>query len=123
MAHYKDLSPCDYFRGFLPGRTPLAIGWLERGHAFPTGDPGYEVYERLGHFLWPGARQIRGSWPETLDEAIGLVDDRQAWRYAPQKREFILETDERAFEAFGLRYESAIGVWKVAEGERWFAPS
>ena len=238
MAHYEDLSPCDYFRGLLRGRTPIAIGWLEPGHAFARGDPGDEVYDRLGLFLWrrswqpalafgthvcrlgscrhgsfhshrnifvpgPGVvylapegilhyischeylpppefcaavlaspdegspeyfaalragglkvddgdpetvrrrglmsiveargralvaaietfRKIRGSWPHSLDEAIGLIDDSHLWRYAPGPQVFMLETDERASETFGLRYESALGIWQVAVGERWFSPS
>jgi hypothetical protein len=239
MAHYEDLSPCDYFGGFLRGRTPpLAVGWLERGHAFATGDPGREVYERLGQFLWrrawqfaltfgthpcrlgscrydsfhshrnifipgPGVvyvapegirhyischdylpppefcaavlaspdegspeyfvalragglqvdddepettrqhelmsiveargralvsaieafRRIRGRWPQRVDEVTGLVDDSHAWRYAPGPREFMLETDEQAIAACALRYESALGSWKVAVGQRWFSGS
>lgn len=153
---------------------------MERGHAFATGDPGPEVHDRLGQFLWRRAWQFAltfgthactlgscryGSFhslrnifvpgsgvvyvaPEgilryischeylpprefcaavlasqRLDEAIGLVDDSHAWRYARGPREFILETDQQAIEAFALRYESALGSWKVAVGERWFAGS
>jgi hypothetical protein len=65
-------------------------------------------------------RQIRGRWPQVLDEAVGLVDDAGAWHYASEEHEFTLETDQRALEAFALRYESRVGVWNVAMGPRWF---
>jgi len=46
VAHYDDLSPCDYFRLADTSRL-LAIGWLERGHAFARGDVDREVMRRL----------------------------------------------------------------------------
>jgi hypothetical protein len=39
MAHYEDLSPCDYFGGLLRASTLLAVGWLESGYSYATGDP------------------------------------------------------------------------------------
>jgi hypothetical protein len=36
MTWYADLAPCDYF-GVQYEQQLRAIGWLERGHAFPTG--------------------------------------------------------------------------------------
>ncbi len=61
MASYPDLSPCTYF-GIDPGKTLLAVGWLERGDAFPTGPVEDRVYQRLteltrqswGYFLYLG---------------------------------------------------------------------
>lgn len=61
MASYPDLSPCTYF-GIDPGETLLAVGWLERGDAFPTGTVEDRVYQRLteltrqswGYFLYLG---------------------------------------------------------------------
>jgi hypothetical protein len=235
MAHYADLSPCDYFGGMLRARSLLAVGWLESGYPYATGDPGPEVYSRLTDFRWrlawqpacacgghlcrlgscrhgsfyshrnifvPGHdvvyvapegivhyischdylpppefcaavlaspdegspeyfaalrasgfqaaggdpewlrrhgtmsiaeargralvtavevfRRLRGRWPQVLDEAIELVDDAGAWHYVPEEREFTLESDPQAFEAFALRYESRLGVWEVAMGPRWF---
>lgn len=235
MAHYEDLGPCDYFGGILRARPLLAVGWLESGYPYATGDPGPEVCSRLNDFLWrlawqpgltcgghlcrlgscrygsfyshrnifiPGRdavyvapegivhyicchnylpppefctavlaspdegspeyfaalrasgfqaagddperirrygmmsiveargralvaavevfRRIRGRWPQGLGEAVEVVDDAGAWHYAREQHEFTLETDQRALEAFALRYESRIGVWKVAMGPRWF---
>ena len=164
MAHYEDLSPCDYFGGILRARPLLAVGWLESGYPYATGDPGPEVGSRLNEFLWPLAwqpgltfgshlcrlgscrygsfcygmmsiveargralvaavevfRRIRGRWPQGLGEAVELVDDAGAWHYAREEHEFTLETDRRALEACALRYESRLGVWKVAMGPRWF---
>jgi hypothetical protein len=58
-------------------------------------------------------RQARGQWPQTLDDAVGLVDDAGSWRYSLDEREFTLETDWRAREAFALRYESGRRVWST----------
>ncbi|MEV5527899.1 hypothetical protein [Streptomyces prunicolor] len=45
MAYYKDLSPYDYSddvdetgEGAGSGVSPLNVGWLAEGHAFPRGD-------------------------------------------------------------------------------------
>ncbi len=229
MAYYADLSPCNYFDGLLQVRTLLAVGWLEPGYPYASGDPGAEVYDRLQEFRWglawqpvasfgshacwlgscrygsfyshknifipgrdvvyvapegivhyicchdylppaefcaavlaspsegspkyfaalrasgfgaaveepewtrrkrivsivearghalvkaiEGFRKIRRRWPQTLDEAVRLVDDAGSWHYSSEGREFTLETDWWGREAFALRYESRIGVWKVA---------
>ena len=38
MAWYEDLTPCTYFDGEQPHRAKLlAVGWLERGHAYHHG--------------------------------------------------------------------------------------
>ncbi|MBA3468422.1 MAG: hypothetical protein H0T53_02145 [Herpetosiphonaceae bacterium] len=38
MAWYADLTPCTYFDGEQPhGAKLLAVGWLERGHAYHHG--------------------------------------------------------------------------------------
>lgn len=58
MAWYEDLQPCDYF-GPDFARYLRAVGWLESGHAFPTGRVEAAVYARLIELLkepWePGA--------------------------------------------------------------------
>ncbi|MGE6760912.1 hypothetical protein ACQKGO_23030 [Corallococcus interemptor] len=35
MAYIQDLTPCSYFRQWE--QSSLAVGWLERGHAYPRG--------------------------------------------------------------------------------------
>jgi hypothetical protein len=57
MAHYEDLTLCDYFGTMLPVNKMLAVGWLEPGHPYPTGDPGRDVYDRLQEFGWHRAWQ------------------------------------------------------------------
>jgi hypothetical protein len=232
MAHYDDLSPCDYFPGPSSSATLLAVGWLEPGYPYPTGDPGSDVYDRLrefavgrpwqpgyffgGHlcrlgacrysscyshqnFFIPGRdvvyvapegilhyischdylppaefcaavlalppdgspeyfaalrasgvteahgpdpesirhdgltsiveargralveaiqlfRDLRGRWPDAVDEANGLVDDAGTWRYTSEERGFTLEADWRVREGFSMRYESRLGVWSIATG-------
>ncbi len=36
MTWYQDLTACDYFGSKSKARL-LAVGWLERGHAYPNG--------------------------------------------------------------------------------------
>ncbi len=50
MAHYVDLTHCDYFPGIAVDRL-LSVGWLEVGFDFPRGDPGEAVYSRLKELL------------------------------------------------------------------------
>ena len=45
MAWYADLASCDYFPFSRPALR--AIGWLERGKPFPTGNVQPGVYEAL----------------------------------------------------------------------------
>lgn len=45
MAHFEDLKPCDYF-GRVDGRL-LAVGWLDRSHAFPKGTVARSFFETL----------------------------------------------------------------------------
>jgi hypothetical protein len=59
-------------------------------------------------------RRTHARWPETLDEAVGLVDDAGTWHYSSGERGFTLEIDWRALEAFSLRYESRLGIWNMA---------
>src|SRR5688572_8189583 len=54
MACFDDLSVCSYFpHSWLP--VLLAVGWLERGHPYTTGNPGRAVCGRLDEFR-------RGRW-------------------------------------------------------------
>ncbi len=50
MAWYADLTPCDYFGAQLQ-EVLLAVGWLERGHAFPTGSLPEPFFRPLGALL------------------------------------------------------------------------
>ncbi len=45
MAWYEDLSECDYFGN--AAHLLRAIGWLERGKSFSTGEIKIEVLEKL----------------------------------------------------------------------------
>ncbi len=49
MAWFEDLAPCSY-SGEQPARHLRAVGWLERGHPFPTGQVDRGVYARLVEF-------------------------------------------------------------------------
>ena len=46
MAHFDDLAACTYFHD--PQLPPLlAVGWLEPGHDFPTGEVPADLLPRL----------------------------------------------------------------------------
>src|ERR1051326_4486028 len=47
---FEDLSPCSYF-GKLSEQWLRAVGWLERGHEFRTGQVRVSVLEKL-EALW-----------------------------------------------------------------------
>lgn len=52
MAWFADLTPCDH----LPlqptgGAWLLAVGWLEREHAFPCGEISRDHYQKLNRLL------------------------------------------------------------------------
>ena len=57
MAHFHDLAPCTYFRDeTLP---PLvAVGWLDEGHEFPTGEVPPGLLPRLIAFR----RSAKSPW-------------------------------------------------------------
>jgi hypothetical protein len=49
MAFYRDLEPCDYFRG---GASVLrAVGWLSAGHDYSHGELHDLDYQRLKGFV------------------------------------------------------------------------
>jgi hypothetical protein len=48
LAAYRDLEPLDYFGAVGSLR---AVGWLERGVPFRTGDVDERVYQRLRELL------------------------------------------------------------------------
>jgi hypothetical protein len=53
MAHYEDLTSCDYF-GPTEGQL-LAVGWLDREHSFSKGKITPQLYESL-------ARLVANAW-------------------------------------------------------------
>jgi hypothetical protein len=54
VAHYPDLSPCDYF-GFDPEDKLVAVGWLEPDQPYPAGEVDSEFRTAL-------ARLLRDPW-------------------------------------------------------------
>lgn len=50
MAHYADLSPCDYFRFDTEGKL-LAVGWLEPDQPYTTGKVDQEFLDALAAML------------------------------------------------------------------------
>ena len=50
MARYSDLQPLDYF-GKEAAASLRAIGWLERGDTFVTGEVQLSVFGRLRELL------------------------------------------------------------------------
>ena len=59
MAYYEDLSPYEYGE-IEPGRVLLNVGWLERGHAFPTGPVDERFLDALTRCLLRPTRLYRG---------------------------------------------------------------
>lgn len=58
MAYFKDLSDYAYAADSIPGTK--AIGWLSRGHAFPTMAPDEEVLDLLWLYCSISVEQTRG---------------------------------------------------------------
>jgi hypothetical protein len=50
MAHYHDLSPCNYF-GEEHASVLKAVGWLEADHPYPKGTVNRAFFETLLHLL------------------------------------------------------------------------
>lgn len=50
MAHFEDLSPCDYF-GECSSSVLRAIGWLEREYPFTVGRIDEAVFRKLESLL------------------------------------------------------------------------
>src|SRR5712664_4095502 len=59
MAHFEDLSDYAYTTGFIRPGTK-AIGWLARGHAFPTANPNEEVLDLLWLYCSISVAPTRG---------------------------------------------------------------
>ncbi|MBN8228925.1 hypothetical protein JYK02_15555 [Corallococcus macrosporus] len=45
MAHFQDLAPCSYMR--LWEQSSLAVGWLEKGNAYPRGAVDEKFFRAL----------------------------------------------------------------------------
>ena len=50
MTWFPDVSMCDYFP-FEDSSSLRAIGWLEKGHDFPTGSTPTDIYHKLKELL------------------------------------------------------------------------
>ena len=50
MAHYADLTPCDYFTPDHDGKL-IAVGWLAHGQDYLKGDVSLELFARLHQLL------------------------------------------------------------------------
>lgn len=50
MTHFPDLSPCGYFSGVSDDRL-IAVGWLESGHDYTSGELSDSVVSRLTELL------------------------------------------------------------------------
>jgi hypothetical protein len=59
MAYFEDLSDYVYAAGFVRPGTK-AVGWLARGHAFPTMTPDEEVLDLLWLYCSISVAQTRG---------------------------------------------------------------
>jgi hypothetical protein len=57
MSHLRDLSPCTYSDHYPPNF--LAVGWLEHGHPFPTGDVDQSLAEKLARMVATAYDPIR----------------------------------------------------------------
>jgi len=66
MAWFEDLSPCDYF-GPQCAETLQAVGWLERGHAFPQGKADRRVFDRLAEFRKDPWQPVLSAGPHNCD--------------------------------------------------------
>jgi hypothetical protein len=58
MTYFKDLTNYTYGAGLFPAGNN--IGWLGRGHAFPTATPDEETLDLLWLFCSISVRQTRG---------------------------------------------------------------
>jgi hypothetical protein len=63
MAFFEDLTPYTYLHPEeeLPNR--VNVGWLERGHPFPTSETSEEFRAKLGHLCERRVKQTRGFHP------------------------------------------------------------
>ena len=59
MAHFEDLSDYVYAPGLVRPGTK-AVGWLERGHAFPTMTPNDAILDLLWLYCSVSVAQTRG---------------------------------------------------------------
>jgi hypothetical protein len=100
--YYPDLAPCEYFQGHptLGGATLLAIGWLEPGHPYTTGEPDLRLVETMQRlFRSHGQGFFAGSHlcGFCLEAAGGLKAPPEALRNVPSgSKELFLVLPDRA---------------------------
>lgn len=63
MAFFEDLTPYTYLHPEEEPPGTVNIGWLDRGHPFPTGPTGDEFRAKLGRLCARRVRQTRGFHP------------------------------------------------------------
>ncbi len=66
MTWYADLSECDYFSPEA-AKALRAVGWLERGRDYRTGEISAEVYSRLMELLRGPMQPVAIAGPHSCD--------------------------------------------------------
>jgi hypothetical protein len=66
MAHFNDLDPCGYFSMLSVDRL-LAVGWLEKGFDYRTGNLDESVHSKLKTLLIEPWQPVRFMGPHTCD--------------------------------------------------------
>jgi len=59
MMHYKDLSTYEYLTG-AKNAGMVNIGWLEKGHSFPTGQVSMDIIHTIGELCTHPVHKTRG---------------------------------------------------------------
>lgn len=112
MTWFRDLTPYTYLAGQAGGAPTLNIGWLERGHDFPTGDVPPQLVARLAVLRAHGAtQQTRGRFPCDLCPPHDWDED-ESWSSA----------EIRAVSADGTRYAAPSLVAHYVAAHRYAPP-
>ena len=78
MAHFNDLSTCDYFKDDALPRL-VAVGWLEHGHDYHVGEVPHDLLQCLINLL----RANRCPWPRAFlgGHVCSLCGDPKAYSF------------------------------------------
>lgn len=60
MTYFPDLTPYEFVKGWGKTENLLNVGWLDRGHSFPTAEPDHEIVLILEQFCKRPVNQTRG---------------------------------------------------------------